>query len=324
MKSSVLVKRIGKSQIKINLLNGRYYLAEKTNTKKNWILIGNLKEDCVRAKYRSLLIPKPYGRSLSAKTAQKLNRSFSVSPSKILNPKTTVTMPAYNAADSIGEAIESVLAQDYDDFELLIIDDGSTDNTLEIVKSYAAVNKKIRWFTQKHQGIGATRNHLLKLARGVYISLCDADDIVLPNKLKSHAYILNCNPNVAVVYGNILVMNKHGQIIKDSYSQAKDLNNCCDLLENAVMNCGATFRKTAALKVGGYDETVAPAEDYDLWLKLAEKYQFVYIDKPCAVYRSHPQSTSRTDKNSWKKVIRVKKNAIVRRYGSHLASKFLW
>lgn len=323
MKAPVLVKRVGKSQININLLNGRYYLSAKIHGKKNWILIGNLKEDCIRAKYRSLLIPKHGSQKLNAETSIKLNRRLPANPQKAPRPKVTVTMPAYNASRFIKKAIESVLGQDYDDFELLVIDDGSTDETLRIIKSFKN-HPRLRWFTQKHQGLGNTRNRLLALSRGDYISICDADDKILPDKIKSHATILDRNPHVAVVYGDVLIMNKNGQIIKDRYVQAKDLNEWYDLLENAIMNCGATFRKEAALEVGGYDATIAPAEDYDLWLKLAEKYECKYIHELCAVYRSYPQSTIRVDKHVLEKVIKVKKNAILRRYGQNLASKFTW
>lgn len=242
-----------------------------------------------------------------------------------MKPKVTVTMAAYNTARFIGEAIESVLAQEYKDWELLIIDDGSTDNTAQIIRSYAEKEPKIRWFRKKHEGIGATRNQLVKHARGKYISICDADDKILPQKLKKHVDILDKYPSVVVVYGEILTVDEYGRSASYPILVPKVLNKWWDLLENAVTHNSSTIRKSAILKVGGYDETTAASEDYDLWLKLAEIGSFKCLHEPFAVSRFYSWSTSAKNTHRfYSDVIRVKKNAILRRYGKHFAGKFKW
>src|SRR5437763_1560810 len=117
--------------------------------------------------------------------------------------KVTVAMPAFNAAEFIGEAIDSILDQDFDSFELVLVDDGSTDATWKIMKKYAK-HSKVRTYRNPHNlGAGATRNLLTRLAHGEYITPCDADDLLLPGVLRKFSHYLDNHPRVGAVYGDV-------------------------------------------------------------------------------------------------------------------------
>ncbi|OFX57553.1 MAG: hypothetical protein A2046_10815 [Bacteroidetes bacterium GWA2_30_7] len=188
------------------------------------------------------------------------------------NPKVTVTMPAYNVSKFIKEAIESVLAQDYDSFELLILDDGSTDDTWEIIKRYKK-DPRVRAFrNRKNAGGGAARNKTIRLARGKYISFCDADDLMLPGNLKTLSRYLDAHPGTGMVYVKTLVIDvdDKGRLLGIRVN-GRDCNKGWDLIENRIFQGGAMVRKPLLIKAGLYDEMKCYAfVDCGLWLKLSE------------------------------------------------------
>lgn len=234
------------------------------------------------------------------------------------NIKVSVTMPAYNAFRFIREAIESVLSQDYDKFELLVVDDGSTDNTFNIIREYKNHPKVRIYRNKKNLGVGAARNRLVHLSRGQYITPCDADDIMLPGNLKTLSRFLDSHPDIGVVYADILVIESDdkGRVLKPPYIEGIDCNKGWDLMGNAVNYGGSTIRKSLILKVGGYDETVCSgAEDWDLLLRLAEITKFNYLKgKAYYICRRHPKSLTRIARNWHSDVFRIVSNAIRRRY----------
>lgn len=235
------------------------------------------------------------------------------------NIKVSVTMPAYNASRFIRETIESVLAQDYNKFELLIIDDGSTDDTWEVIKIYRN-HPKIRIYrNNKNLGVGATRNRLLRLAKGQYISPCDADDIMLPGNLKTLSRFLDTHPDTGAVYGDFLVLERDNKdrILKPPYIKGGNYNKGWDLMRDLGNYGGSMIRKSLILKVGGYDKTIYSGEDdWDLWLKLAEVTKFKYLkDRVYYIYRRHPKSLTQMARGWHSDALRIRINAIKRRYG---------
>lgn len=229
-------------------------------------------------------------------------------------------MPAYNASRFIREAIESVLLQDYDNFEFLIIDDSSTDDTWEIVQGYKNLPKVRIYRNKENLGVGATRNRLLRLARGQYISSCDADDIMLRGNLKTLSRYLDTHSNVGVVYSDILVMERDNKdrILKPPYIDGKDCNKSWDLIEedSLINHGGSMIRKSLMLKVGGYEEIVYSIDDWGLWFKLVEITKIKYLKgEVYYVWRRHPKSLTRTDKRWQADRSKIIGNAIKRRYG---------
>jgi len=200
---------------------------------------------------------------------------------KFIHPKITVTMPAYNASKFIKEAIESVLAQDHDSFELVILDDGSTDNTWEIIRRYKK-DPRVRAFrNRKNTGGGAARNRTIRLARGKYVSFCDADDLMMPGNLKTLSRFLDAHPKTGMVYPKTLVItiDAKSRMLETPFVTGQDFSKGWDLLGNLVCQGGAMARKRLLLKAGGYDETAyCSSVDYGLWLRLCEITKVEYLD----------------------------------------------
>jgi glycosyltransferase involved in cell wall biosynthesis len=232
--------------------------------------------------------------------------------------KATVAMPAYNAAEFIGAAIDSVLAQDCDSFELVVVDDASKDATWKLLQKYAK-HPNVRLFRNaRNLGVGATRNLLTRLSYGEYITPCDADDLLLPGVLKRFSEYLDSHPRIGAVYGNVLeLMTDQRVVTRPPQLFGKNYSKTWDLLENAVNHAGSMIRKSLMIEVGGYDEAVYSVDDWSLWLKLAEISRFKYMRGVVSyVWRRHPASLTQTDENWHADVEKIRAAAIKRRYQS--------
>jgi glycosyltransferase involved in cell wall biosynthesis len=233
--------------------------------------------------------------------------------------KVTVAMPAHNAAAFIDEAVESVLVQEFESFELLIMDDGSRDGTWRRLQRYTG-HDKVRLFRNRtNRGAGATRNQLLVHARGRYVTPCDADDLLLPGALRRLSDYLDSHPRVGVVYGAVLELMTNGerQVVRAPTVHGKDAHAAWDLVENAVNHAGSMSRTALVRQVGGYDESVYSVDDWSLWMKLAEVARFKYLrGEVYYLWRRHPGSLTQTDRNWHRDVNRITNEAIRRRYGA--------
>ena len=182
------------------------------------------------------------------------------------SPKVSVLMPAYNVEKYIGEAIDSVLNQTFTDFEFIIVNDGSTDNTAKIIKQYAKKDKRIR-FIDNHSnlGISRTRNNLLSLSNTEYIAYLDSDDRMKPNRLAIQYRYMESHPDVGVLgtaYQCFGVMNK--VCIMPKKVCLLDLLKGCFIGNPTVM-----MRKSILVKNGiSYNEQFQTSEDYELWTRL--------------------------------------------------------
>lgn len=231
------------------------------------------------------------------------------------NVKVSVVMPAYNVTPYIDDAVQSVLAQKGTTFELLIGDDGSTDQTWELIKTYQK-NPKVRcWKFHQNSGPGVTRNRLIAHAHSSYIALCDGDDVMLPKHLKTFVQTLDREPEIGVVYGNLieaLPTGKHRLLLRSTGHTAT-----WDIIDGSITNAGTLIRRKLIQKIGGYQPRLPFLEDCDLFLRLAEITRFKYVNnKPSYLYRRHPGSLSKQPKQRWKAVgQKIIKDAIFRRYG---------
>lgn len=213
--------------------------------------------------------------------------------------KVSVIIPTYNCAQYISEAIDSVLQQTYQDFEILIIDDGSHDTTREIVKRYAAKHSnKIRYFFQENKGPAAARNKGLRESGANYIALLDADDLWLPNRLKEGVSILDQMPDVGLVHSATIRIDENGKFLEKPKRNSRFLSGSIAkfLLTRKAHISSPTvlFKKECIEKAGYFDENpqCIGVEDRDLWIRIAKAYKIFYIPQALAYYRIHKRSLS--------------------------------
>lgn len=205
-------------------------------------------------------------------------------------PKISIILITYNRSHYIKEAIGSVLAQSFKDWELLIIDDASTDDTKKIIENLMETEKRIKYFFNKANiGISRSRNLGLSLAQGKYIAIIDSDDIWdEKNKLKNQYDFLENNQDYALVGGGVIVIDQNGQETKRYYNPESDEKIRKKILfKNPFAHSSVMYLKGAALNFGGYDPNLKTLEDYDLYLKIGTKHKLHNLKKYYSKYRVH-------------------------------------
>ncbi|NET60616.1 MAG: glycosyltransferase [Symploca sp. SIO2E6] len=207
-------------------------------------------------------------------------------------PTISVIIPAYNAENTIKETINSVLKQTFTDFELLVINDGSQDSTLEVISSVS--DSRIRVFSYSNAGVCAARNRGIAEATGEYLSFIDADDLWTPDKLEAQLAALQANPEAAVAYSWTDWIDESGQFLRPGSHIKSNGNVYSELLFRDFVASGSNplIRKEALTQVGGFDESLTPAADWEMWLRLAAKYEFVNVPAAQILYRVSPNSMS--------------------------------
>lgn len=207
-----------------------------------------------------------------------------------------MVVPAYNAEKTIKKTIKSVLKQTFTNFQLSIINDGSTDSTLDIINSFS--DKRIQVFSFSNAGANVSRNRGIAKAQGEYISFLDADDLWTPDKLELQLKALQENPQAKVAYswtnwidGDDNVYRR-GSYISATGNVFKQL-----LLVDFIENGSNPLIVTSAIKkVGNFDESLILFQDWEMWLRLAFYYNFTVVPKPQILYRSDPKSFSKSMK----------------------------
>ncbi len=207
----------------------------------------------------------------------------------------SVLMPTFNQQKYLRAAIESILMQTYPDFELLIIDDGSTDSTPEILGEYAIKDKRVRVISRENKGLCASLNELLAMAQGQFIARMDSDDISLCGRFASQVQFLQDHPEVVCVGGHIQLINEAGRMygrvmypIEDGEIQSAALAARPSIAHPCFM-----MRRESVVAIGGYDAAQFPAEDLDLILRLGEIGKLANLDEVILRYRGHLKSISR-------------------------------
>jgi len=206
--------------------------------------------------------------------------------------KVTVLMAVYNGQKYLAEAIESVLNQTLTDFEFLIIDDASTDKTPEILKFFVEKDQRIVIFRNEiNIGLTKSLNIGLKKARAKYIARLDADDIALPDRLKTQLDFLESSPRVTLVGSFAEIIDKNGQslgvrkVVTESEVIKFEL-----ILRNCFFHSAVFFRKGVVLTTGGYNESFRHAQDFELFSRLSEKHSLANIARPLIKLRVHGES----------------------------------
>lgn len=207
--------------------------------------------------------------------------------------KVSVVMAVYDEAESVSTAIESILDQTFEDFEFLIIDDGSTDGTPEIVENYAERDDRIRHLTNEtNRGLPASLNRGIEAANGDYIARMDADDRSLPERFERQVEFLNANRDVHVVGCDVRVIGTNGEYFGDREFPRDGRDP--DTLQREgpqVAHPSVMMRRTSVRAVDGYRTAFTYAQDLDLWIRMAREYgpQFLYVlPQPLFEYRLSP------------------------------------
>jgi len=205
--------------------------------------------------------------------------------------KVSVIIPTYNRVFLLREAIDSVLAQTYQEFELLVIDDGSTDGTHEMVAGYG---DRVVYIFQENRGVSSARNFGVRSSRGEFITFLDSDDVWLPEKLEKQVTIMEQNADLQLCHTEEIWIRR-GVRVNPKKKHKKHtgyiFQYClplCVISPSSVM-----IRRTLFEKVGYFDEDLPACEDYDLWLRITKDYSVYFIEKPLLIKRGgHPDQLS--------------------------------
>ena len=202
----------------------------------------------------------------------------------------SVIIPCYNQAHYLREAIESLAAQSYEHFEIIVIDDGSTDNTREVAERYEGV----KCISQSNRGLAAARNAGLKASRGEYLLFLDADDRLLSDALDIHVKALASHPDCAFVYGHVKLIAADGSPLASPLQVRVDREHYFELLRrNYIWTPGAVlYRRTALATVSGFNTNVSASADFDLNLRLARMFPIHCHDRAVLEYRRHNSNMS--------------------------------
>lgn len=200
----------------------------------------------------------------------------------------SVLCAVYNGERHLEAAIRSVLGQSHREFEFIIVNDGSTDGTAQLLERWARQDARVLVVHQENLGLAAALNRGLRLARGELIARQDADDVSLPRRIERQAAFLRRHPAYWVVGCHYLKIDEHGTLLGQSRPPARDLAIKIRLLDrNAVGHPCAMFRRREILALGGYDERWRCAQDYELWCRVALTAKLSNLREPLVMRREH-------------------------------------
>ena len=200
-------------------------------------------------------------------------------------PNISVCIPTYNREFLLKETLDSVFAQTYKDFEVVIVDDGSTDGTKKMLEKYGY---NVHYYWQENAGDAAARNKLIELARGKYISFLDSDDLLYPNALEKMIEAMPEGAKDVVVYGPYVAIDENGDILRRRKRKLYSGKITKYLFENILIHsCGSLFPNKMLVQAGGFDTSLPVCSDYDLWLRLSLKYDFISLQELVFKRRRH-------------------------------------
>lgn len=209
-------------------------------------------------------------------------------------PTASVVIPAYNAAKYLETAVSSALGQSFADLEIIVVDDGSTDDTPNVIASFG---DRIRPVRRENGGVAEALNTGIGIARGRYVSLLAADDVLAPDATETCVALLEADPDAGFVHGAAYEIDERGEILNSRIRRGKDVvterprEAVKRLLRGNTVVCSSVMiRKSALDEVGGFRQECMPGEDWEMWLRLAARYNVIYTRSILAKYRIHDQS----------------------------------
>ena len=234
-------------------------------------------------------------------------------------PRVSVVMPVYNRERFLGEAIASILGQTYADLELIVVDDGSSDRSPDIISEYAARDARVvPVYLQQNVGRGAARNRGIERASGEYIAGMDSDDISLPDRLQRQVDFLDAQPEISLVSAQLIVAGEDFQFSHVSYMPLEHPYILWSVLFLPPGISGPTpvIRRGALEAVGGFYEGELTCEDTELFYRLLARERFACLDSPLYIYRQHPQMTGRAQYEKQKQEgIAIFRDMLIRLWG---------
>lgn len=247
--------------------------------------------------------------------------------------KVTVIVPCYNYGHFIGEALDSIVAQTYENWECIIVDDGSTDNSMVVIADYVGRDNRFKYIYQENKGLSAARNTGIKHATGELLQFLDADDLLETRKLESHVKFLVEHPAVGIVFGEARyfsaedpgelfasINGKNQPVTKKISGTGSDILKFL-LVDNIMVVSSPVVRKTVVESVGLFDETLKALEDWEYWLRCAlSGIYFEFYDSigTFTLIRFHPNSMSSC------RTVMLTSNLLVRiRIQPHLKQNYL-
>ncbi|MBN1788115.1 MAG: glycosyltransferase [Sedimentisphaerales bacterium] len=205
-------------------------------------------------------------------------------------PNISVCIPTYNREFLLKETLDSVFVQTYKDFEVVIVDDGSTDGTRKMLEDNGY---NVRYYWQENAGDAAARNKLIELAKGKYISFLDSDDLLYPDALEKMIKAMPDGADDVIVYGPYVAIDENGDILRRRKRKLYSGRITRYLFENILIHsCGSLFPNRMLVGEGGFDASLPVCSDYDLWLRLSMKYDFIGLQEPVFKRRRHSGNIS--------------------------------
>lgn len=205
-----------------------------------------------------------------------------------MQPKVSVIIPAYNSAQFIAETIQSVLAQTYGNYEIIVVDDGSTDTTMNVLNEFG---DQIIVLTKPNGGPASARNLAIRNASGKYIAFLDADDLWIPEKLAEQVAFLEAHPEVGMTYAEAVMFEEVGgeKQVRGKIGFTGETSFCHLLLGDHIPNSTVLMRRNCVDSIGWLNERsdLIAVEDYEYWLRLAKAFPIRALAKPLAYYRVH-------------------------------------
>ncbi len=205
----------------------------------------------------------------------------------------SVIIPAHNLASSLGEAIESALAQTHKDLEIVVVDDGSTDDTEKVVSQYRT---RIIYMQQERKGVAAARNRGIKISGGEYVAFLDADDLWLPEKLEEQVPYLHQSPETGLVCSDWSLISDQGSVEPSVLTNRNHVGSGYvfrQIVESSFILTSTVIARRSCLEEAGlFDESFPTAEDLDLWLRISYRHNVALVRKPLVIKRSRPEGLS--------------------------------
>ena len=198
----------------------------------------------------------------------------------------SIITPTYNREAFLPVAIESVLAQSYKEFELIIVDDGSTDNSRELINAYVDKDPRVKYLYQENQRQSVARNYALSIAKGDFICFLDSDNYWPHDKLEKSLKAFEQHPEADIVYGDCITIDEQGNELHRNNMRRYSGSIAAFLLKDNFVSMNTTMtRRRCFNEMGGMSGKRRVADDYDLWLKFSARYRFQYIPEFLAYYR---------------------------------------
>jgi glycosyltransferase involved in cell wall biosynthesis len=259
------------------------------------------------------------------------------------NRVVTVIIPSYNYAQFIGQAIESVQGQTYPNWECIVVDDGSTDNTYEVVSEYCRADERLKYIKQANQGLAAARNTGLKAAKGEFIQFLDSDDLIEAKKIEKHVDFLMTHPDVDIVYGDTRYFRTEAPNKREYSFWGEDrpwmpritegMDPLRALVQRVIVVHSPVLRRSVVAEVGLFEESMKACEDWHYWIRcaaLGKRFRFLDEEETLALIRAHPQSMSQNDRLMIAQIVGMRKRVArfihdpeIRKLNRLLASDYL-